>query len=78
MSFTQQDTKPKLRWEIPMKKKKVSSREKEKHLKSQQPMNTYYDWLWYCPARLQEHPIHAKRLKSEKKPRKFKKKVRPK
>jgi hypothetical protein len=61
-----------------MKKKKATSREKEKQLKSQRPMHTYYDWLWYCPARLHEHPIHAKRLRSEKKLGKFKKKVRPK
>jgi hypothetical protein len=61
-----------------MRKKKVSSREKEKQKKSQQSMNTYYDWLWYRPAHLHEHPIHAKRLRSEKKLIKFKKKVRPK
>jgi hypothetical protein len=61
-----------------MRKKKVSSREKEKQKKSQESMITYYDWLWYNPARLHEHPDHAKRLRSEKKLRKFKEKVRPK
>ena len=59
-----------------MGKKKVSSREKKKQLESQQPMNTYYHWIWYRPAHLREHPIHAKILKSEKKLRKAKKKIR--
>jgi hypothetical protein len=65
------------RWEIPLRKKKVSSREKETQVESQRPMHTYHDGLWYCPARLHEHPIHAKILKSEKKLRKVKKKIRP-
>ena len=60
-----------------MSKKKTSSREKAKQKKAQQPMNTYYDWIWYRPAHLHEHPIHAKILKNEKKLKKVKKKVRP-
>ena len=59
-----------------MRKKKDSSREKEKQLEAQQPMNTYHEWLWYRPAHLHEHPIHSKILKSEKKLGKAKKKIR--
>ena len=43
-----------------MRKKKDSSREKEKQKKSQRSMRTYYEWLWYCPRRLHEHPDHQK------------------
>jgi hypothetical protein len=60
-----------------MKKKKASAREKEKQKKAQEPMLTYYDWLWYDPARLREHPIHSKILRSQKKLRKVKKQIRP-
>jgi hypothetical protein len=59
-----------------MRKKKSSSHEKTTQKKAQQPMNTYYDWIWYRPAHLHEHPIQAKILKSEKKLRKVKKKIR--